>query len=62
MGLNITSGNGDVSANIPFFVNPTTIVANYTIPTGKNVMTAGPVTIADGITVTVADGSEWTIV
>ena len=46
----------------PFFLNATTVAANFTIPTNYNAMSAGPVTIADGVTVTVPDGSVWTIV
>lgn len=46
----------------PFVENPVTIDSDYTLSTSYNAMTAGPVTIADGITVTVPDGSEWTIV
>lgn len=46
----------------PFFLNATTISANFTIPTNYNAMSAGPVTINNGITVTVPDGSVWTIV
>lgn len=37
------------------------ITTNYTVPTGKNASTVGPVTIADGVTVTVADGARWVI-
>jgi hypothetical protein len=43
-------------------VNSATVSANYTIPTGSNAMSAGPVTVADGITVTVSDGSFWVVV
>jgi len=43
-------------------VNSATISANYTIPTGSNAISAGPVTVADGITVTVSDGSFWVVV
>jgi hypothetical protein len=45
-----------------FFVNPTTISANYTLPTNYNAMTAGPITVASGVTVTVPSGSTWTVV
>lgn len=46
----------------PFFMNATTVSANFSIPSGYNAMSAGPVTINNGITVTVPDGSVWTIV
>ena len=45
-----------------FWLNDVTVTASYTIPTGKNAVTAGPVTINDGVTVTVSDGSVWTVV
>lgn len=45
-----------------FFLNGKTVTGSYTIPTNYNAMTAGPVTINNGITVTVPDGSVWTIV
>tara|TARA_R110002096_G_scaffold39318_1_gene107669 strand:+ start:3233 stop:5707 length:2475 start_codon:yes stop_codon:yes gene_type:complete len=45
-----------------FYENPTTIAANYTITTNKNAMTAGPITVNSGVTVTVPANSTWTIV
>jgi hypothetical protein len=45
----------------PFFENQQTINANYTITTGNNAMSAGPVTIANGVTVTIPAGSKWLI-
>lgn len=45
-----------------FWENNTTIDASYAITTGKNAGTFGPVTIADGVTVTIPDGSTWTVV
>lgn len=58
VGGGATGGAG----NAAFYENDTTITANYTITTGKNAMTAGPVTINNGVTVTVPSGSVWTIV
>lgn len=51
---------GDVAGT--FFVNPTTVSVNYTIPTNYNAMTAGPITVNSGVTVTVPSGSTWTVV
>jgi len=51
--------SGDVAAT--FFVNPTTVSVSYTIPTSYNAMTAGPITVNSGITVTVPSGSVWTV-
>ena len=43
-------------------LNNATVSANYTIPTGYNAVSAGPVTINAGIVVTVPSGSVWAIV
>jgi len=45
-----------------FYENQQTITANYTITTSYNAMTAGPVTINSGATVTVPSGSTWTVI
>lgn len=45
-----------------FWENGQTVTSNYTITSGKNAMSAGPITIDTGITVTVPDNSVWTIV
>ena len=50
------------AGNPAFYENDTAITADYIITTGKNAMTAGAITIADGVTVTVPDGSTWTVV
>jgi hypothetical protein len=39
-----------------------TISANYSMTAGNNAMSAGPITVNSGITVTVPSGSVWTIV
>lgn len=45
-----------------FYENSTTVNTNYTITTGKNAMSAGPITISNSITVTIPDGSTWSII
>ena len=57
-GAGATGGGSDEM----FYLNGTNVTASYSIPSGKNAMTAGPVTVNDGVTVTVPDGSAWTIV
>ena len=42
-------------------MNGNTIDADYTVATGYNAMSTGPITIASGVTVTVAAGSRWVI-
>jgi len=38
-----------------------TIAANYSIASGNNAMTAGPITINSGVSVTVPTGSTWVV-
>ena len=45
-----------------FYENGQTITTNYTLTTSKNAMTAGPVSINAGVTVTVPAGASWVVV
>jgi hypothetical protein len=45
-----------------FYENSDTVSSNYTISTNKNALSAGPITIASGVTVTIPSGSNWVIV
>lgn len=56
---NVPTGGG---TNKAFYLNDITITDSYTVPVGSNAMTAGPVTINAGVTVTVSAGSYWSIV
>jgi len=42
--------------------NDATIDISSTINTGRNAISAGPITVASGITVTIPSGSVWTVV
>ena len=58
---------GELKATAPvalngILVNANTVSSNYTVDTGFNGLSAGPVTVNGGITVTVASGSVWTVV
>ena len=53
---------GGASTNTVFFENDTAVAVNYQITSGKNAMSAGPISINAGIAVTVPSGSSWTIV
>ena len=54
--------NGAISlANVPFYETVTTITSNYTITTGYNAFSPGPLAINSGITVTIPSGSTWSI-
>jgi hypothetical protein len=50
-----------VSASNGIVVNSNTVSASYTIPSGSSGMSAGPITVASGQTVTVPSGSRWVI-
>jgi hypothetical protein len=45
-----------------FHENDQAVTTDYTIATGRNAMTAGPITINSGATVTVSAGSTWVVV
>ena len=45
-----------------FFENDQVMTTNYTITSGKNAMSAGPITVNSGVTLTVPSGSVYTIV
>ena len=45
-----------------FYENGTTVTQDYTITNNFNAMSAGPITINNGVTVTVGTGETWTIV
>ena len=51
-----------VTASNAMFINSQTVAVDYTIAVGYNALSAGPVTINGGITVTVSAGSEWAVV
>ena len=45
-----------------FYENDISVAQNYTISSGKNAMSAGPITLAASVTVTIPSGSVWTVV
>lgn len=51
----MVSGNG-------IHINSATVSASYTVPSGSNALSAGPITVASGVTVTVPSGSTWVVV
>jgi hypothetical protein len=50
-----------VSASNGLVVNSATVSASYSIPSGSNAMSVGPVTVASGQSVTVASGNRWVV-
>jgi hypothetical protein len=58
VGGGATGGGGDQV----FIENDQTVTTNYTITTGKNAVSAGPIAIDSGVTVTIPSGSSWVVV
>lgn len=55
-------GGSSNITTLGLYENNATISANYTIGAGNNAVSAGPITINSGITVTVPSGSTWVVV
>lgn len=58
---------GELKANVVraqngLIVNDTTISEDYTIETGTNALSVGPITVAAGATVTVSGGQRWVVI
>ena len=70
--LSFSAGTKDVFVTYPseravvgaegYVENAATITVSSTISTGKNAMSAGPITISSGVAVTVPSGSRWVVV
>jgi hypothetical protein len=52
----------EVIASNGIFVNSQTVSSNYTIAAGNSGMSAGTITVASGISVTVSSGARWVVV
>ena len=44
-----------------FYENEQSVSSSYTVAATKNAMTAGPITINDGVTVTIETGGRWVV-
>jgi hypothetical protein len=65
-GISVANAPGSItisatSADGPILESEITISENYTISTGKNGLSVGPVTIASGYNVTVPAGQTWVV-
>jgi len=61
---NIVANTITLSRNLTvnnFIEFDSNITYDYTITTGKNALTAGPVAIANGVNVTIPSGSYWSV-
>ena len=50
-----------LSASNGIVINSNTVSASYTVPSGSSGMSAGPITVASGQTVTISSGSRWVV-
>lgn len=57
LGGGATGAGGDTVFNL----NSPTVTTSYSLPTGKNAMSVGAITINSGVTVTVPSGQRWVI-
>jgi len=53
-GTNMIASNG-------LHVNSQTVSASYTIAAGNSAMSAGPISVASGVSVTLGSGSRWVV-
>ena len=63
--INLTANGGVATgggSDAVFYLNGQTVTTSYTIPANQNAMSAGPITIDAGATVTVPAGTTWTVV
>lgn len=56
-----TAGATGAGGDRVFIQNGQTVNFSYTIPAGLNAISAGPITVGANATVTIADGSYWTV-
>lgn len=57
LGGGATGGGSDKV----FIENDMLVTTNYTIANGKSAMSTGPITVDDGVIITIPDGSRWVI-
>ena len=66
-----TDGTGNLSfatvaspakASGALIVNTTTVGENYTLPSGSNAFSVGPITVSSGYAVTVSSGQRWVVI
>ena len=61
-GLQAGATGGNSGGNAVFWENQQTVTHDYSISANRNAGSFGPITINNGITVTVPSTSNWTIV
>ena len=52
----------EFAASNGLLLNNATVGTSYSVPSGYNAVSAGPVSVASGVTVTLPSGSNWVVV
>ena len=64
--VEVGSSSVGAASSLPFdgvfYENNQNVTQNYIITPNRNAMSAGPITINTGVTVTIPSGSTWVIV
>jgi hypothetical protein len=60
----VSSGSGASGGGVDkvFYENDSVVTTSYSLTVGKNAMSAGEITINDGVEITIPNGSSWVIV
>ena len=61
-GDSASGGGGGSGGESGLLANSATVASNYSLASGSNAVSAGPMTVATGVTVTIPTGSRWAIV
>lgn len=59
--LSFSTVSSPAKASGALIVNTTTVSENYTVPTGSNAFSVGPITVSSGYAVTVSSGQRWLV-
>jgi hypothetical protein len=62
VGITQPSNTVAMNSGVPIYEQPTTLSVSYCITTGTNAITKSPFKIADGVTLTVPNGSYWAVI
>jgi hypothetical protein len=56
------NSSSPAKASGALIVNTTTVSENYTVPTGSNAFSVGPINVSSGYAVTVSSGQRWVVI
>jgi hypothetical protein len=59
--LSFSTVSSPAKASGALIVNTTTVSENYTVPTGSNAFSVGPITVSSGYAITVSSGQRWLV-